>query len=481
MVSGIAALAALLGVAIAHGGRTATLGALVIVAIILIPALGEFGFRGLVWALPLEAALYPFARFPSGAHPYVTFDRIWFLTLLGSLVVFRRLFPRAKASRVMFRALVAIACVDLVRDLATPGFKIGDVGQWIDAFLLPLVAFVVVSRLATTTSRLRQVAFWMMVTGVVLGVYGIAQRVIGFDLASRSGGALRLDSTVGVGIRVSGPYPVPEVLALALLMCFAATLYFIQVQGRRWISFAVFAIGLELAGIFLTYFRAAWLGALIIIIASFGLRPGRYARAAMAVATTGLVVVVVLSQVGQSSAISSRLNNTENIYTRLATWKQGIEIFRSHPLAGVGVGRYQVAAAETPSTAVDAVENQLGAHSSYILILAEEGIIGFAALVAVTLCAWLLIRAYRRSARTRDDVILGATVAGAGIGYLVMSLTLAMLPYGPTNTLFAILLGMAAARLDAATSARRPTGQTVSPSRPLEGPLALAGAGGVRR
>jgi hypothetical protein len=41
------------------------------------------------------------------------------------------------------------------------------------------------------------------------------------------------------------------------------------------------------------------------------------------------------------------------------------------------------------------------------------------------------------------------TVAGAAVGYLIMSLTLTLLPYEPPNAFFAAFLGGAAGHLDA--------------------------------
>jgi hypothetical protein len=43
-------------------------------------------------------------------------------------------------------------------------------------------------------------------------------------------------------------------------------------------------------------------------------------------------------------------------------------------------------------------------------------------------------------------------MSGAAAGYLIMSLTLTMLPYGPSNAFFAALLGITVGRLNARTS-----------------------------
>jgi hypothetical protein len=52
-------------------------------------------------------------------------------------------------------------------------------------------------------------------------------------------------------------------------------------------------------------------------------------------------------------------------------------------------------------------------------------------------------------------VLFSAALTGAALAYLAYSLTLAMLPYGPSNQFFAVLLGIAAGRLDYMSSAPR--------------------------
>ncbi len=90
--------------------------------------------------------------------------------------------------------------------------------------------------------------------------------------------------------------------------------------------------------------------------------------------------------------------------------------------------------------------------------MAEDGIVGLAALAFGFLGVWGLVRAMNRTARNKADEVLAAIVAGAGISYLIYSLSLTMLPYSPSNEMFAILLGMAAGRLDFLASQRQVSG-----------------------
>lgn len=51
---------------------------------------------------------------------------------------------------------------------------------------------------------------------------------------------------------------------------------------------------------------------------------------------------------------------------RVALWSTGLELFRAHPVIGVGIGQF-----------TDHSDNGLTAHNSYVLCLAEVGIIGY--------------------------------------------------------------------------------------------------------
>jgi O-antigen ligase len=99
------------------------------------------------------------------------------------------------------------------------------------------------------------------------------------------------------------------------------------------------------------------------------------------------------------------------------------------------------------------VESVTYPHNSYIGLLAEQGLVGLLPLLVVSYAVWRLIRDLRRASSRHEDVVLGATLTGAATAFLIMSLTLTMLPYEPSNTFFAALLGAASARLDSLTKA----------------------------
>jgi O-antigen ligase len=220
------------------------------------------------------------------------------------------------------------------------------------------------------------------------------------------------------------------------------------VRGRQAYPLGVLAISLELAGISVTLFRAAWLGALLILIAGVGLRPGRVFRVVGVSLLAGLVLFLVYQQLQSNSTFEGRLQNTENIKGRFATYAQGVELFRRNPLTGVGVGQFGPAQAEVQVTVVGGVKAVQSPHSTPIGLLGEQGIVGFLPLLACVYFAAALLGRLRRWARDNADLALWGCITGAALAFVIMSLTLSMLPYGPSNAFVAAALGIVAARLN---------------------------------
>jgi O-antigen ligase len=166
----------------------------------------------------------------------------------------------------------------------------------------------------------------------------------------------------------------------------------------------------------------------------------------------GLAAALALaatSQLQENKTVATRLNDSENIYGRLATYKEGVQMFRSDPLFGVGVNQYQAVAVSRAPETVAGVQSVPYPHSSYVGLLAEQGLVGFLPFLLLTYAIWGLVRGLRSASFwNKDAALLMGTVAGAFLGYLIMSLTLTMLPYEPSNAFFAAFLGGASGYLD---------------------------------
>jgi len=453
--AGLVILCVAVGGSVVRGGLlpTAVLGMVVGGAFFFF--VGRLGFASLLFWAAVSPLLYPWLRVPSG-RPLITFDRLWIISMVACLLFTHRERAASKETRFLTLCIAWLVVAWGVRAYTTSGSHLSNVANWIDAGVLPLVVFAVTLRFATTLERCIKLAGAMAIGGTALAVVGIAGRIVGYDLAIRAGGTVRFDHQVGA-VRIAGTYPVPEVFALVLVVCLAATLYWTLVRGRPSYALGATAAVLQAIAIAFTLFRAAWLAALIVVVAALGIRPGRYARTILGVGLLGVLLIGGYSQLRQSSTFQERIQNVQNIQGRLATYKEGLQIFEQHPLAGVGTGQFAKAQLGVSTTSYAGVRAVTSPHSSYVGTLAEQGLLGFVPLLAVTFAVGRLLRSYRRRASSSQDVLLAVCVAGAALGYLVMSLTLTMLPYGPPNAAFLLLVALAAARLDAEPEELVPT------------------------
>ena len=458
----------LLGAAVARGHLYSEFAVAGAVGVALLVTIARIGSKSvLTWVL-LTAIAYPFLRYPV-AHPVVTFDRIWILAMLGWLLSER---PQTKAAPASRRVLIAGAWFVLaigLRAALTSGFARTELETWLDALLLPAILFVAARRAVSTPRQVDGLLVALAVTGAVLGILGIAERAGAIDLASRVGGVSV--TSPGVGLRVSGPYPTDDILAVTLLICLAGTLYVgNQRRTQAHLTLALVAVPLELIGIYFTFFRGAFIAVLVITVVAFGIRPRRHARAFYVLGLVASVTILALGSVSQNSGIAQRLNQTENVSGRIATYRVGYQLFAGQPIFGVGIGQFGVGETGIEAVAVNGVEAVDTAHNSYIDVMAEAGLWGLVPFLVLTLAVAGMLRALLARAQSRADALFAATVIAAALAYLLMSLEETTLLVSPDNLFLALLLGAAAGRLDALWAAQ---GQRRATTGDAPSPLAL--------
>ncbi|WP_328392820.1 O-antigen ligase family protein [Streptomyces sp. NBC_00390] len=426
-------------------------------------------FAGMAW-LVLSPLLYPFARYPqSGA--LLTFDRVCVGALALALLMSKvRRPPRAPSVRAFAIAGVVFAGLFLARCLTTSPGALSALQTFIDAVLLPCVVFAVCRSTAGTHRRLRAWAAGLMVCGTIVALLGITERLFAYELASRSGGSARVDHEIGGIVRVSGPYSVPEVYALVLALTLAATLFWwmsgrVRGNQRRGLVDLVGPVlaAVQITGMAISLFRVAWACALLILVVGLGLRSRRRIRLAVAGVVVAFGAVILLMPLQSSDVFRERVGNTDNVAGRLATHKVGIEIWRSAPVTGVGIHQFIVAQRQSGQQQVWGVRSVESPHSSFLGTLAEQGIVGFTALIAMCACAVRMLR--RLGEMSRGDPVLealrAAVLAGAS-AYLLFSVELTMLPLGPSNAVLAVLLGLAAAAIENGRARTGPEKRTVA-------------------
>lgn len=396
-----------------------------------------------IW-LALSPIIFPFLRYPH-SHTIVTFDRIWLISLGLALLLSKERIGSSRGSRLMVGGAVVFAILFGLRATFSPGSVLPNLETWLDALLLPIVVFGAVRRVALTENKRLRLAGAMACGGTIVGLLGVSEHLFHFQLATFSGGTPRLDTATGV-IRVSGPYNVPEVYSLVLVSTLAATLYWYQV-GRRRSPLAWVSILVQLAGLALSLFRVSWLSAVIVLVVTVGFRPRRPIRSYGVVLTAGLLSLIALVPLESLPVFNTRLSNTTNVNGRFATYIQAFHIFQAHPLFGVGVNQYNATASTLNGIYINGVSSVDFAHSSFLDVLAEQGLVGILPFVALSLGLILCAIQVWRRASTYEQKVLASAILAAVIGYFAFSGTLTMLPYGDSSAYTAALLALGAGAL----------------------------------
>jgi O-antigen ligase len=407
----------------------------------------------LVWWVALEGVAYPFLRYPLG-HNLVTFDRLVLLGLGAALLIVpsTRLsgWPRHLArALLLFTVLYGVRAFTTQRLLMPPGYPpqagLQPYATWVDNVVLPAIVFVAAARWVTR-SVWDRVVVGFLVLGVSVALLGIFEWATGSELASLSHGEQFIDIS---GItRVSGPYQTNSAYGAVLLFCIAVTAYWMHVRHRLAAGLAILAI--ELLGVAPTFTKTIWISVIATILVAFGLRRGISGRTLLTVVVVGLIVAFGYSALKTNPIIQERVTSrdaSDNVASRLASYHEGWLIFRHWPVYGVGIDQYIPAQQLVPAVYVNGVRAAFSPHNSFISVLAETGLAGFAALVLVLVSAGGMLRAYWRQAGTDEERTFVVAVCAAALGYLLYSQTLAAIKTPPSMTFLMLLLGCVAGRM----------------------------------
>ncbi len=322
-----------------QGGWERVFGFLMTV-VVMLAARGETT-RTLVWWLATSPFLSYFARFPV-EQSVVTFDRL--MVVLVALCCLRDAAAGRIALRIgLFETLWAGFCALTLLDLAARGGS--SAFAWktgVDAFCLPLVAFVAARR----GTDVREIG-WLPV--VLLGGLALLLLPVGLyeflfqrDLFQYAGGSLIRDEAV----RATGPFLADNSYALVSLVLAILVWHWPALAGltetRRQEMFRWCATLAAFGSSALPLFRAVWATAVGCV--AFPAYLAGDAKRRRRIVFAGLALVIVAGAggwlVSQTRLYRSRLANPENVYTRLATYQAAWMVFEDHWATGVGLTRY---------------------------------------------------------------------------------------------------------------------------------------------
>ncbi|SEN38186.1 O-antigen ligase [Luteibacter sp. UNCMF331Sha3.1] len=240
-----------------------------------------------------------------------------------------------------------------------------------------VIAFFVFGAACSTQKRVRIAMAVFVLCAAVLALHGVEQAQTGMGWTGIPLGEEGRIQYVGI-------FNDPNDLGLL----FASTLPMAIFLGRRgagamravWLG----AAALLLYGTYLTNSRGAMLAVLVVAGCYLWYRKGIVVAGALGIA--GLAAMKLLS-----SRMDELDAGEESAAGRVDAWYAGLEMFRDNPAFGVGAGNFTE-------------YNELTAHNSFVLVLAETGFIGFVLWIAfVGYGFWMMLSIVRHHRDATDD------------------------------------------------------------------------------
>jgi O-antigen ligase len=197
---------------------------------------------------------------------------------------------------------------------------------------------------------------------------------------------------------VFGPFLVPPLL----ILLHEALVPRLIAPRHRWI--VILAVVLLELGVILSFSRAAWLNlaiGLVVMIAVLALRPGGFAKAfglTLGLLAASALVVGGAATFGEADFFHERASVQTYDAERFASRDAGIELAERTPL-GIGPGQFEVI-------------RPLAPHNVFVLVAAEQGLLGITAWVAFwAVTFWVAVRnafAGRSTYGIASGALLGA-------------------------------------------------------------------------
>ncbi|MCG3181303.1 MAG: hypothetical protein BIFFINMI_03683 [Phycisphaerae bacterium] len=275
--------------------------------------------------------------------------------------------------------------------------------QYYAGFLAPFVLFLLAMSVFRGPRDLGTLLVCFSLFGLYLTVVGLAAKY-GADFLVWP--RVILDKAVGIHYgRVRGPFLNGPDMGMMLTICFFANLLLAS-HANRALGLLLILISLPMP--FLIYFtltRSIWIAFLLAVVIAVWFWP-RSRRISVVLSCLLLASLLVLAAVFWSNITSSRreqggVADAAPAISRIQQTYIAMEIIRSHPLRGVGLGHYPVEAYHTQTmTAIGsaAYTYARGAveHNNFISLLAETGLPGVLLYAGVTFGLLIVsIRLYR--------------------------------------------------------------------------------------
>jgi O-antigen ligase len=283
--------------------------------------------------------------------------------------------------------------------------------DWKSYWLL-FVHFLVAANIARVHSR--GGAFWVLFASATLScLLAFVQRAGGVDWGFiHIGGERRVGGTLYT-MTFAG-------ILYQLVVFFAAVALGAAIPARaRLILLAGAAV--QFVAVLFTMTRGAWVAVVAGLLTACLLIRNRAVAAFASILVVGLVAFSSFygRDQGRTLSLPALLESSadRNVSTRLVLWDVAWDLFKAHPIMGVGMGDYEAEAKKL--VAGREVRTTVDSHNVYLQILSTRGLVGFIPFVAFWVVLFReLFRAKR--ARPRGTVEWGYAVGAIAVTVAVL-------------------------------------------------------------
>jgi O-antigen ligase len=295
---------------------------------------------------------------------------------------------------------------------------------------------------------------------VVEGIVGVYQYLTGTGA-----------SYAGQYVRAVGTFGAEQVLALGALIGYGLIITLalgLALRGRARVAvlaasaFLVVPLGLSLS-------RGAWIATAAAVLVLLVLASWRLATAVVGVAALG-VAFLLLGAGGagapSSNSIDQRITSItssgsapdQSVRDRYALWDAALRIWADHPVVGVGLkdfAHYRDSYASVGLSAGSDVgdpasgvtrEPLLSAHNQYLMVLSEQGTVGFLAFGGLLATLGLGAVKRRSTLLPRAEERFLDLAAPAVMVWTLIDFAYGDIGAGPTSVLLAVVLGLVVRR-----------------------------------
>jgi putative inorganic carbon (hco3(-)) transporter len=304
------------------------------------------------------------------------------------------------------------------------------------------VVFVLLVVIALHRSSSLRPAIWtLLLAGIFLSTLSVYQQLSGNLEATFGGFSIAEEQPLAggtSGYRVGGPMGSPNFFALVLIPLLPLAVDRLWREQHPLLRLlALWASGSMLLAIVFTFSRGGFVALAVVV----GLLLWRLRQRPALLLGLALVLVLLLplapdtyrERLGTLTELAvlredPALTTERSIRGRLSEWIVGWEMFRDHPLGGVGVDHYPVHYLDySEQLGLDNRRSERSPHSLYVEVAAEMGIVGlvaFGALLAALFAGlWYAHNRFRAQGAEDEASLVGALAIGFA-GYLVGSLFL---------------------------------------------------------